>query len=337
MAVRVLVGDRSGRLVGELTPDMGPVSWKLNEVGQVRFGLARTDPKAIDDYLQFGNRLLVQYDNGLPDWGGIIDPPREWANGMVNCTAYSGEYLLGTRITDKGRYFRDATVGYIFESLIREATEIGLEIGEVWDGGIGHSPDYHFKDLLSIIRDSVCKTLSAADFVVTPSIVAGKIVLTANLYERRGSDLAGVALIEGANITSARLIEQGTIANKWSVAGRGSSWGDDRITSYAEDADSIAEYGLREDSQVFVSVSLQQTLDEHAVNLLAESKDPHNMLELATIDAEPAGFEAYDVGDSVSVMLPSYGFSGTQGMVRVHAREYEARTGVCKLVVREDE
>ena len=73
--VRCLVGDVSGRIIGELSPEIGPISWRLNEVGRAEFSVARTDDKATEDTLGFGNRIAFQFENGLPDWAGVIDPP----------------------------------------------------------------------------------------------------------------------------------------------------------------------------------------------------------------------------------------------------------------------
>src|SRR3990167_9587987 len=110
MAVtRVLVGDVYGRILAEIEPDVGAVTSRLNAVGQCTFSL--------EENLHFGNRILVQFDNGLRDWGGIIDPPRDWGMANVTCTAYSGEYIFGMRQTDTGRYFSGATVGAIYQSL----------------------------------------------------------------------------------------------------------------------------------------------------------------------------------------------------------------------------
>lgn len=339
MTARVVIGDKSGVQIAELEGELGPVSWRLNDVGSVKFGLARTDGKATEEILQFGNRVLIEFDNGLPTWAGVLDPPREWKDGQVWSTGYSAEYLLGWRQTDRGRYFSDASVGYIFSQLVSEAQvaeSLGIGLDKIYYGGEGHWPDYHFDNVLKVIRDSLVSRLSNFDWEVVGSLSGGRIVLTANLYERKGSLRTNVALIEGSNLTGIRLLEQGKIVNAWDVAGEGSTWGSDRLVSAAADTTSRSAYGLRQDASIFGGVSVQATLDSHASTLLAESKGPHNMLELSAADEEPFGFEAYDVGDSVRVQLTSFGFGGFDGMVRILGREYDAGTGMCKLVTRED-
>lgn len=336
-----LVGDKTGRIIAELEPDVGPVSWRLNDIGRCQFSLARTDSKATETNLRYGNRVLIKFDNGLPDWGGIIDTPRTWEKGIITCNAYSGEYVLTWRQTDIGRYFDDATVGAIFESVINDANTqqaLGLNIGAVWSGGESHSPDYHFGNLFDIVQDSICTRLSNADFDVTVSEVDGKITLTANLYERKGADKTNVALMEGHNLVdSTRLNEQGSIINWWDMVGAGDGWGPDRMVSNSQDATSQIAYGLRQGGRIYSDVSKQGTLDAHATNALAESKDPYKVIELEASNLAPAGFNSYGVGDSVRVILPSFGFGGTDEQVRILAREFDPKNGTCGLVVRIDE
>jgi len=339
VTARVLVADRVGRILAEIEPELGLVSWRLNDVGKATFSLARTDPKATEDNLRFGNRCLIQFDNGLPDWGGVIDPPRNWDGLHVEVTAYSGEYLLGMAQTDRGRYFTQASVGYMFQQLILEANAVfatGITFGSAWTGGELHSPDLHFKNLLAFIQDSLCKRLESADFAIVAGEAAGTITFTAHLWERRGMDKPTVVLLEGHNLARARLSEQGPIVNSLDLAGEGTTWGDDRLMSHAEDAESIAAYGLRQDSAVYSDTSIQTTLDATAVNLLAETAQPRNVLTLEAVDLAPAAFADYDVGDSIGARLYSHGFGGYDHLVRVLTREYDPEGGTCNLVTREE-
>lgn len=344
---RFIVGDIYGRILAELQPYVDAVTWRINDVGQCAFALPKTDPKAISDYLKFGNRVLLQFDNGLPSWGGVIDPPRVWDLANIQCTAYSGEYIFGQRITDKGRYFSGATVGTIYQALIEEAAAVhdhGIAIGEVWAGGDSHSPDFHYGKLLEIFRDTLCTRLSDADFEVTAAENNGRIVFTANLYERQGSPKNDYALVEGKNVQVSGYSEQGHIVNAWDLAGEGSDWGDTRLTSHLEDGASISTHNLRQDSQIYSDVNVQATLDTHAANLLAQSKDPHNMLELVALDDAPARFADYAVGDSLPLQIHSMGFSGSgtspgtglETTVRIWGRSYAPNINLCGLVVREE-
>ena len=188
---RFLVADRTGRIIEELEPNIGPISWRLDDIGRCQFSLSQRDPKATETNLRYGNRVLIHFDNGLPDWGGVIDFPRVWQNGVIMSTVYSAEYALGFYQTDRGRYFSGATAGYIFQTLIEEADAfgpVGLDLGQVWLGGETYSPEYHFANLLDVIQRSLCGQLATVDFDVVASEVSGKILFTANLYQTKGSD-----------------------------------------------------------------------------------------------------------------------------------------------------
>lgn len=336
---RFLVGNVAGRIIAELTPEIDPISWRLSDVGQVRFSLAKSDPKATADNLRFGNRVLIEFDNGLPNWGGIIDPPRDWSDGRITCVAYSGEYIFGTRMTGKNRTFDSATVGDIFQKLIEEANavaDMGIELGTVQVGGVGYTVDYHFEDLLSIFRKYLTDALSDADFYVGALENNGVIVFTANLYDRRGADKLNYALMEGRNIDVAKYSEQGKIVNVWDVAGNGNDWGDDRAVGHAYDASSIGAYGYRQDSAIDNNLSVVEQLDAVAEGALGQSKDPHNMISLQAMNLAPATFGDYDVGDWLRLIAYSVGFSGLDTTVRIIGRAFNPGSGTCELVVREE-
>lgn len=266
--------------------------------------------------------------------GGYFEPPRRWRYGSAALTAYSGEGLLGHRVTSRGRYFTWATAGAILQALLREqAGPRVVEIGTVWLGGIGHSPDYHFKDLLTVARDSLAR-MEAADFDVTGRIEGGRLRLRANFYERKGFDLADVWLIEGHNVRVAEPEEQGEIVNEWFLAGAGTGWGEDaRAYSAARDEASIWTYGLRQGSEVLSGVSVQATLDAHARANLAESAEPYMSLPFMALNMAPARFADYGIGDGVNIELYSYFENGFEGMRRVIGREFRPRDGGCVTMV----
>jgi hypothetical protein len=177
--------------------------------------------------------------------------------------------------------------------------------------------------------------LSTFDFEFVPYISAGKILFLAHLYESMGSDKSGILLAEDKNLARVVLKEQGPIINSWDMAGEGTDWGDDRLTSNALDDASRVEFGLRESSAVFGDVKTQETLDAHGATNLSNTKDPTNLFTLNALDDEPAGFEDYGLGDVVSLLAPSYGFGGTSALIRIMSREFSPKSGRCSLVVQE--
>ena len=335
---QVLTGNKSGTIIAEIEPDISEITWRKNAVGRTRFAISTTDPKATKETLKFGNKILIQFENGLPNWGGIIDPPRTWGEGKIYCDAFSGEKIFDYRTTDKGRYFQGSTIGEIYSALIGEANIIehmGVSLGDIWDGGSSHSPSYHYKKLLDIFQKSLTSKLSNADFYVKAIEENGSINFYADLYESRGADKTKFALIQNKNLGPIKLKEQGPIINSWDVAGEGTTWGIERLTASLQDKNSKDIYGLREDSKVYGDMSLQASLDDSAQTLIDEFKGPYNIFTLNAINKKPAKFSDYDIGDTIRLIAEDYGFDGTDTTVRLFTRTYDPQTGLCELVVKE--
>lgn len=332
----VLIGDQFGRVIGEMQGEVQGVAWKLNDYGQARFTLGRADAAATEEMLRPGNRVLVQFGNGLPDWGGMLDLPLRFRSGRIELTAYSGERILADRITGRGRYFSNMTAGEIFRALLNEAAPSGVEVGDVWTGGELHGPDYHYRQLYDVYSRSLSGRIEDADWGVSARLASGRIAFRANFYERRGVDHGRrLALIDGVNMAEGDLNYQGTLVNEWSFAGAGTGWGEsNRIYAGARDEASIAKYGLRQRGETRVDVSVQETLDRSAAVALAGSREPRGIIDPVALDRAPARFWQYDVGDRIRVEMYEVGFGdGYEATVRVTAREFLPATGVCSLVV----
>jgi hypothetical protein len=333
-AVQCLVFDRDGGLLAEIEPDIEYAYWRLNNVGRARFNMPYSDSKCTPDNLRAGNRLLLQFENGLPDWGGVIDLPRRRTSTGIVATAYTGEWLLGWRYTSKGRYFSDQEPGYIFSTLISEENAeypTGIIPYGYYAGGTERTIEYHYHQLLK--RCQKLAKLTGNDFHVEPRYEGGVLTFRAFWYERRGGDVSdSVMLIEDLNADIV-LDEQGPIVNRVILVGEGSTWGDERIDSISEDSTSRATYGYREWAEVQGGVKNQATLDANAGELLDAQKDPQDRLSVYALNMEPALFSAYSVGDIVSAQafLKSEQWY-YEGDVRVVAREWTP-WDVCRLEV----
>lgn len=342
---RLLIGSRvDGHVIADLTAALGPVSWRLNDWGAAEFSLPISDQHAREEILRFGNRVLVQFDNGLEAWGGVLDTPREWtADGVIRCSVVSGESLLDWRITPKSLYFNAVSPAHIFETVVSTANNTypsGVLLGDVGGGDTVHYPDYHYDRVLEVIQDSICRRMTTHDFEIRPMLVNQRIIFYAYLHERRGQHKPGLALIEGQNIVSMSMTEQGPIVNAWTLAGGvtsgGDGWGADRLTAYADDPDSINKYGLRERAEIQSGVVIQETLDRNAANNLARTKHPQRLFDLEVANLPPAEFGDYGIGDTLPLIAPSYGFDGTDTLVRLLEREFDPPSGLCRLVVQEE-
>lgn len=337
-SIRTLVFDRYGAAVGELDAHVDRVKWRLNKTGSAKVAVAKTDGKATRDFLRFGNRVLMQFDNGLPDWGGVIVPPRGWDVGKVELTVRGAAEVLDGRMTDSSRTFVTTPAGTIFRTLIEEANAVldtGIDVGTVWAGGAERSPaTYHYDRLLPKVR--ALATLTGNDFAIVPVLSGGVLRFEASWYERRGADRPNVALVEGHNVEVTRFQEVGPIVNHWAGFGEGATWGD---KPKAEDSDLVSrgEYGLWQNGRAFTGVVYEETLEGNLAELLSESKAPRVRVGLWASDIAPARFRDYGVGDRVELRLHSYGFSGAglgyEATVRVVEREFSPATNRCALVV----
>lgn len=96
---------------------------------------------------------------------------------------------------------------------------------------------------------------------VTAREVGGVVVFSVNLYERRGRDRPGVALVEGANVVGARVRDEDTIINAQYGATDGSGWEEGaRLFGSAVSSESAARHWLRERFEA-IKVTEQSALD----------------------------------------------------------------------------
>ena len=340
MEFRMRVADRFGRIINEITPKLGAVSWRLVEPARAEFTIARTDPKLVEENFQYGNRVIVDFPAsvGLPPWGGTIELPTTWTLSDAKFTAYTIERKLDFRQTDKSRYFNGLPAGRIIELLLLEMEldqSEGVTIGSIFEGGRTHHPHYHFTSVweaITMLRES-----EFIDTKFTPYVENGHIFFRCDIYEELGSDKSGrVALKEGQNVSDIKLMEQGTIENVYAAVGAGQTWGDERVYAIAEEYASRGKYGKYESSRVYSEYSIAGTIERLAQAYVAESAYPRVRIQLGTINKSPALFGTYEVGDHVRCVLPSYRWGGFDSKVRVLARELDVQTGKVKLVLEED-
>lgn len=338
VSILLLLADTNGRVLTEINPEIQRVSRRWNGAGAVSFTMAATDPKLREELFIPGHKVLLQFDNGLPDWGGALTGPREWNGSSVTFEALSGEWILATRRTGRGRTFTETQAGTILTELLREAEAFyptGLRAGSIWQGGAGYSVEYHRKTLYDV-ADELVSSLSAGAFDVTPRLESGQIVFYVNLYERQGTSRPGVALVEGQNVTGIRYREIDEAINAWHLAGEGDGWADDaRAYATAVHSESAGRHGMREGAEVLSGVTEQSALDAIAAKRLAETAWPTRVLGLTVLNGPPGRFREYGIGDAVTCRLPSYGFHGVNGLFEVRAQEFFPETNTADLVLLE--
>ena len=334
--VEMMIFDSSGKKLADAAVDLQSVSWRWGQTGQAKFSVDYGNPVATVEYLQIGNRMLLRFANGLPDWGGVIALPRSRQASGIGLTAYEGDRLLDWRVTGKEELL-SSSPGGIVSSLLsganeRHPTDVGM--GDVYEGGF-QSREYNYDSLLA----AVCGLATGYDYAVVPVYQQGQLRFALNWYQRRGRDLRGSVLLaegndDGHNVGQVTLDEQGPVYNRVIVVGGGTAWAD-RPVVVVDDLDSQYLYGLRE-HVIISSITDTITLQALAQAALDEAKHPRGRATLSEVtNRSPALFSSYDIGDIVRLQaFLDRGEWAFDGPVRVLARSWTP-AGTCTVEVEE--
>lgn len=325
--IRIRLFDKSHILLTEIRPAIESVSWTLNNAGRARLFMPYSDPKCTLANLQHGNRILIEFDNGLPSFGGVIDTPRKQNADGVTVNAYTAEKLFSFRVTAKSRYFRATAPGSIYKGLITRTNAIrssGIDIGNIYAGGTPRTLTYHYNDLWGRIKKLAA--LSGQDFDVTPTYDDGILKFHANWYDVKGADKSNkVHLVEGRNMADPSLNVQGNIANNVFLVGAGQTWSDQRYVAHSADTASEADYGYREYAEIQSNVKVADTLDRNAAEILAEKQNPREKFSLRVSDREPGPFGSFDVGDLVTLQaFSNHGEWAYDQVVRITGMQWNS-------------
>ena len=347
---QIIVFDRSGKRIGYLSASVQRW-WTLNEYGQATFDIPMNSPKCNKKYLGFGNLILVRRE-GLPDWGGVIDAPREWdyMRGVVTVNAYSGEYLLSFRLPEGSAHAQTlkGTPGSNFKEIINianRAEDLNIRIGTVEDDSqaretklVGTNPNGLYDDACALAEDA------GFDWDISPRLdVSGQLFFSANFRHRRGIDRTYVLRDgkDGAIGGDVVLSEQGRIYNDLTVFGDGSSSSKTAHYSPPVDVASRAEYGLRQGAETLDAKDSESTLKETAIVRLRYWRQPRAVLGLTVLDVGEA-FQNLDLGDRLPVVLQRAGFRGGVGfgwggVARVTMLDYSDDENTVELACEEVE
>lgn len=328
-------------------------SWVLNGYGEAGFTLSTKDNKCKEEYLRYGNILLVQHDS-LPDWVGFMDTPRVWNYGNVECHALGAEVWFDWRVTlvrpildTLDNVFRrilddcnfwgglQMKVGDIAESEIKDAVALG---GKASDHINRMSEKYH------------------VDWSVTHRINSRNVLsLYANLFNGLRGDRTNLTLNAlNSKVTAPLLTEDGAIYNHvfyYSEPGEGGG----RKVGDAQDEDSIARYGLRQLAEQGVG-AYEEGLAFAAYRKLQETKEPDyifvpsvlnvndtfSQLRLGNViywDTEFSGFGSNTIGLNATLRIDGMEYDDNSDSVELVAdvmRRYYTRKELINLATRYD-
>lgn len=339
-AIRILAATRLSTIDHELILELAPVSWRLNGMGQSALIFAKDDAQVTDDFVDLGNLVVVEFENGLPMWAGSMEPEVEWRQGRYGgIKLLDGVNLLKLRHVGINSVFTGKSGNEILGNALAEARQpamVEMKTGALRGSASMHTVEYHYTSLYDVLRDITSK-LTDDDFVVDGFVESGKIVFYVTLDKDYGAVSRGVGLIEGLNISQISLVEKGPLINQWVTAGAGDDWTENRANSSARDSGSEHRYGTRASTAILTDYIDQDTLDQATDALLESTKEPVRLWDLQVVNVAPALFRHYHIGDRVRLMAYSVGADsrGLDVMVRVLEREFDPTTGICRLIVEE--
>lgn len=337
-AIDTLLFDKYGLNEVHITPTVDSVVWRLNNTGVARLFMPYSDPLCTPERLALGNRALIRFASGLPDFGGVIDVPRIRTETGVRFSIYTADRILSWRQTAKEESFTSVSPGGIAQRLVQAADSTrttGVLAGAMQFSSAQRTETYNFTNVLSAIQRLARQ--SGEEFVVLPVYTGGKLSFEFHWSVLLGTDLTlSTTLVEGQNIeTPIELTEQGPIASETRAAGGGaggSSWSDRLVGSSSSDA-SAARYGYREYTEIVTGVFDQATLDETADALLNGLSHSRKHFKVLATDKGPSPFDTYDIGDRVTVhAFLERGDWAFEGAVRVEGRSWDA-SNACRLEV----
>lgn len=337
-----LVADaNTGTFLGEIDPVWGHVSWLLNDYGEAEMQFSARAEAITGGLVRAGRRLVLQFDNGLPDWGGIIDVPIDNDGLAVTVRAFEATYILKQRVTAVTAAFSNLSPAAVLAALLETTnatwpTGIELQIDDPVDGRI--SPEYHLEYIHDVLHRDIAPF---CEYWMEP-VISNQLSFRLHVSPVIGRDLSDrVVLMQGVNTDRPKITTQGPIINQWQLAGSSGVWGstaaDGRALATVESPLSIERYGLRQGRIVGNAGETEDELTEYGDALLEGSAEPYTAIAVSAMNLPPARFRDYRVGDTVGVELyEEYGgLAGTGGFQkkRVLGRELNVRQGVCEVIL----
>lgn len=338
MTSRCIVFDHRGNQITDILGNFRR-SWVADDIGRCDFDFPTDDPKCTQAILNYGNFLLIQHiptkdalgntQGQLPDWVGVIYPPRDWNPGLVKCTAFSAEKVLERRAVK----VRDVTgsPGACFREILKDANSWGyfpVHPGTIalWGAEVTEplvtSAHAHAKHLAETYN---------MDWDVTGRVDAnGKLQLYGNWYRKKGAD-TGYYLTDGpggnVEFSAQVLSEQGEIAND--VVGHGSTpaakQGKGNADVQAHDDVSIGQYGGFMSQQTF-NVTGQGATNKATEEYVKANSQPIVTMRPNILDRGKV-FDYVDIGNTFQAILTTAGFYGGElgfnGKVRLIGFEYD--------------
>lgn len=295
----------------------------INEEGEANFDISRLDPNCREDFLRFGNWLLIE-NSKFEAWVGMIDTPQIRQRRLWHVSAYTPERLFRKRNVPR-QLKLSGSAGTIFSelvNLVNRGEGTILSIGDIWTGGRQFPAENLSGDTLADCLDALVER-SGGEYSFTPVAYRGTLRIYANWHERIGIE-SNYPLEESWNISdeASAVRIQGAIENELWGYGNGASQTDRPTATYRDD-ESAGRYGLMQGSRVY---SDYQSTDGVLKAIQAEintTKQPEYIYAFSILD-EGATFENVRTGNEHPLRMWSFGI---ETHVRVMGWYYNPQSG----------
>lgn len=319
-------------------------SWTIGAEGRASMVLASRKTNYVNDtVLRFGNWLLVENDS-LPHWVGVIDTPREWSARQVTVNAFTPERVFSQRIGSLEQKI-SGPAGSIFVALINRVLSQEMTLlrsGNIWTGGDPREIVLHPYPLSQAL--STLQKQSGEEYSFRPSItVSGTLIVFCDWLDKLGI-VTNVPLIEGkagGNIENSGvyMVEDGTIYNNVLGYGPGSAWASRPNKENLATDNSLAQYGLRQTSKDYGSVSSVDVINRGNIGLMRRSSQPVKNFSVTALNRGDT-FKYIRLGNRLELSLQSVGFTGSglglKTYIRILGMYYDPAEGQkIKLVLQE--
>jgi hypothetical protein len=301
-------------------PERDVVPWSslgftdvYNDAGPISFDVSKHSKACNPSLLAPTKTELHLYRGGLFVWGGYLWHARPSLDASTVAFAGSSYYSrLGRREVKADLNFEDEDQLDIAWGLIdytqgRTGGELGItRANPAESSGVLRTIDYLASERSKIAE--AIKTLAGGvdgfDFAIVPRRDAAGVIYRewTAYYPQKGEQSAALISL-GKNVDAYSLDLDGLDVTS-ERTGTGSGTGSSVLSALSSDAGALAEFGLLEDSTSYSDVTDEDLLQE----LTDEDQANHNTPPATlTVEVRPddvdAGFEAFEVGDTVRVRI----------------------------------
>jgi hypothetical protein len=283
-------------------------SWALVTETSARFILSIYDPKCNPFTIKYGNVLLIENSDGLPDWVGMIDGIH-FDSGFCIVDAYTPEryffYRRGPRrLTLKGR------AGELFAQMIQYINGLEktvLEVGNISTNTTSMEETLNPVVLTNNLNRVVAR--SGEGYRWRPVVEKGKLTVFADWFPTIVLE-TGLILQDGYNITGQHPLQGVPPINDFLAYGLGADW-EARTLSIAQDVESRNEYGLRQAS-IPVNTKVPAVLETTSRTQLVKFRLPQYTFPIEALNVDDTFARLEPGALATFTQLVGQGFSGNE-------------------------